>query len=155
MSIEVPAASTSLPELTPDQEEKIERWVDQGVGNQADIERGVLGYRRIQEAAGRVIGDGASEVVVDRPKTHHYSRRGGRSFPEPSDSESDPNWNIDTQTSMTAEELRDRDEGIALLRAVEKYLETPDLADLSKEERIQAVDEFIKRFREERHEPSS
>jgi len=35
-----------------------------------------------------------AQSAPERPTAHRYSRRGGRSFPEPSDSELDPHWNV-------------------------------------------------------------
>lgn len=83
----------------PDQHEQrlLEVAADQGIHN---------------PFMGRVAAQGAfpQKVSSEQPKLRHqphYSRRGGRAYPEPTDSELDPYWNATPTVELTDEE-RDR-----------------------------------------------
>lgn len=71
---------------------------------------------RLQDAAGKPVNE--ANAIVDgkrlyprastrppRSKVRHYSRRGGRSFPEASDSSLDPYWNGTATEEMIQDEL--------------------------------------------------
>lgn len=44
-------------------------------------------------------------VETEKPRTPHYSRRGGRSYPEDSDSRLDQYWQVTDTTPLSAEQL--------------------------------------------------
>lgn len=90
-----------MSEFTPEQEQKLDRLVDARGYSYDDARRelglGDEGSRRSTRKA----GSAAVERTVKKPR---HSRRGGRSYPEPSDSELDPHWNVSFAVSQTPEQ---------------------------------------------------
>ena len=79
---------------TPDEDARLDYLMD--VRNMDAREA----RRIIDEERKGNVGAKATERLVAKPgaSSRHYSRRGGRAFPEPSDSELDPHWNGTAQT---------------------------------------------------------
>lgn len=125
-------------ELSEREELQIDRLMD-NAGFTAE-----RAHQKIGDAAISFMGNAAvsQAIYYDRAKRHHPSRRGGRSFPEPSDSTLDPDW------PTTAEELDEEQQetnrrGIALGNAVVEFASRPDVKALSKDDRQTAIDHFI------------
>jgi len=91
------------------EEMRMDHLMDDGFPvSRVDAEKIILAERTAQKMAQHTI---AEALDLDTPKpsvheshTHHYSHRGGRSFPEPSDSEGDPHWNVPTNESLSDEQ---------------------------------------------------
>lgn len=133
---------------TSDEESKIDRLVDQGVAVPMDAESVVLGQRRLNEAVGRVIGDTMPPTKSERRSTPHYSRRGGRAYPVPSDSELDPYWNTpDRNAPLSDEQIRINQQGASLVKAVGEYAARPEIKALPKEQHDKAIKDFIDGFK--------
>lgn len=68
----------------------------------------------MREKAPRVAATREGKVVLTasgvRPPRRRYSRRGGRAYPEPSDSELDPNWNVPYEPVDAEEAARRREQ---------------------------------------------
>lgn len=77
-------------EMRPSEDIKFDYLTDVRYMDAAEARLAI--YRERTDAASRRLVD----LLVNGPKPEkkpHYSRRGGRSYPEPSDSELDPYWN--------------------------------------------------------------
>lgn len=110
-----------------------ERLVDQGVATVHDAYAQLLDLHPDRPIAR---DPQAAEAAKKRP---HYSHRGGRSYPEPSDSELDPNWHVQPETlsesrvvtnQAAAEDIR------AMLRR-RREAGITDLTELHRERAIQ------------------
>ena len=85
-------------EYTPEQEAKYERFVDQGF-NSLEA-RTMSGATKVEELGHKAL----STMVLksEKPGVRH-DHRGGRSYPEPSDSELDPYWNGEAAVEPVAD----------------------------------------------------
>jgi hypothetical protein len=81
---------------TPEFSEAEDKLFDKLSETKSAAEARDIVLKRREEALG-----GRAVSQANRVSTPHYSRRGGRSFPEPSDSELDPYWNGKGDTSFT------------------------------------------------------
>lgn len=92
------AAFEFNPELSPEEEARFDRLVDEGVANPHDALETILLDRRGREAkagattVARLVS--FPEKSKDIKKPRRRNTRGGRAYPVPSDSELDPNWNV-------------------------------------------------------------
>ena len=99
-------SSRALQELLEDEE--VERIVDKR-GISVDEARRALGLTN------------KTDTTVNssiRGKQRHYSRRGGRAYPEPSDSELDPNWNLGKYEPLSTDDRAAQAIGIEGVRQV-------------------------------------
>ena len=60
--------------------------------NSASEARDIIFGARLGKLGGKAVSQ--LNIAPEAPRKPHYSRRGGRSFAEPSDSELDPHWNV-------------------------------------------------------------
>lgn len=74
-------------EYTPSEDARFDRLMDVDLKSAAEA-REIIAKERTEALGGRALAN-----VANRTKTPHHSRRGGRSYPEVSDSEADPFWN--------------------------------------------------------------
>jgi hypothetical protein len=82
------------PELSAKEEARLDYLMDAQNRTADEARKYILAERRMLVGAGAVAETSAKKPTsTERPKQKHPSRRGGRSFPEPSDSELDPYWN--------------------------------------------------------------
>lgn len=63
----------------------------------------IIHNERTDDASRRLVGDVVTSPHSNRPAPR-YSHRGGRSYPEPSDSERDPYWNSREPDGAMAED---------------------------------------------------
>lgn len=80
-------------------------------------------------------------------KVRHHSRRGGRAYPEPSDSELEGYPQMSRPVPTTPEQDKVNDEGIALFKAMGKFMRSEEYLVLSDEDRVVARSIFIKGFK--------
>lgn len=81
------------PELSAEEEAQLDHLMDAQNKTADEARKSILAARRILVGAGAVAEIAAKPTSTERPKQKHYSHRGGRSYPEASDSELDPYWN--------------------------------------------------------------
>jgi hypothetical protein len=87
-----------------DSDRRIERLVDQGVATPYGAAAQVLDLDPQRDGTPTVVRDPqAAEAARTRP---HHSRRGGRSYPEASDSELDPHWQQAGREQLSDEQRR-------------------------------------------------
>lgn len=127
---------------------RIETLLETGQVTYDDAER-MSG--RVPDGA-RVMGGKAVEAVQEpKKKAPRYSRRGGRSFPEPSDSELDPHWNTGyTPLSDTQAEVNRK--GIDLMRATVEFTKSDAYLALPSEERDSAIERFVTTYQEAQYQ---
>ena len=90
-------------------------------------------------------------MITENPVTHpHYSRRGGRAFPDMSDSEGDPNWNTSTGEIWTVDQQTAYDEMKAQEEVAERNRAIKYLMESRGMPQIQA--EVVYKIRKEKRE---
>jgi hypothetical protein len=117
---------------------RIETLLETGQVTYDDAER--MSGNRARAVGGRVI-----DVVQPRKRRPRYSRRGGRSFPEPSDSELDPHWNSG-YVPLDDEQAKINREGLALTKAVGEFVTKPEIRALPADEKDSAIAQFIEEY---------
>lgn len=117
------------------------------------LETGQITYDDAERRSGRTparagaVGGKVIESAQQTPnKTpRRYSRRGGRSFPEPSDSELDPHWNTG-YTPLSDEQVEINRKGLALYKAIGDFVALPEIRALTADEKDLAIDRFIETY---------
>jgi len=104
------------------EEEKIDRYMNGGYPmNHHDAMLQVYSERPREDTSLSTEATKAVLAITENPVTHpHYSRRGGRAYAEPSDSESDPYWNDSGFEPMNEEQRQAYDEFIAEQEVAER-----------------------------------
>jgi len=75
-------------EYTPAEDTRFDHLMD------VEYKTAIEAREIIEKERGNTLGARAvAEILEQRPKAKRVNRRGGRSYPEPSDSELDPHWN--------------------------------------------------------------
>ena len=114
------------------------------------LETGQISYDDAERISGRnpdtrSVGVAAIKSVQQpgaKKAPRRYSRRGGRSFPEPSDSDLDPYWNTGTGKIDDAQIETNR-KGIELVRAAGDFAKSPQYLALPIDERDAAIEQFV------------
>ncbi len=84
------------------------------------------------------------EISSKPRRNKNASRRGGRAFPAPSDTEVDPDWNVGRLEPETPEQASANRYGIALNRAVGDFMKLPEIQALPRgEEKKAIIETFI------------
>ena len=85
--------------------------------------------------------DAARQIVnPPRPEKPHYNadHRGGRGYPQPSDSSLDPNWNVG-QKPLSGEQKGIKTQGAALVRHIGEFSARSEFKKLSQADKDAAV----------------
>ncbi len=106
--------------------------------------------RQITQGTVRPLGEIAVQEKNHIERTR-YSHRGGRAYPEPSDSELDPHWTGPIET-VDDEQARINHKGASLAHAVGRFVELEDIKYLPKEEKQRQIDAFIAAYMDQSNE---
>ncbi|MEP7204964.1 MAG: hypothetical protein ABI716_02105 [Candidatus Saccharibacteria bacterium] len=98
----------------------------------------------------RLVGATAVHVVTEnfpnRSSHPRPSNRGGRSYPEPGDSELDPDWNVHQESPVSDQQAEADKGGVLLARAVVRFTRQDDIIAMSAADRSQAVSSFMQGY---------
>lgn len=126
-----------------DDDRRVDHDVDNGVANYHTARQKVEDDPRFRQAVARVMG--GESVPVQ--KKRHPSHRGGRAYPEPSDSELEGYRTMSRLGPTTPEEDEVDFRGIELNKAMGEFIKRPDVRMMSDSERKIAVAAFIEGYK--------